>query len=140
MEKNGENSEMQAVRRKRRLEHWQILAIMLITYDFIALMAAYFLALWGRFDFVYSQIPQAYLGRYEGFIAWYALGSVVLFWLFKLYNSMWRFASFGELIRILLASLLTSILHAVLITAIFGRMPITYYLWGMKKTVTATYR
>ena len=129
MEKNEKNGQAQP-KRKRRLEHWQIMAGMLVAYDFIALISAYFIALWGRFDFVYSQIPARFLYNYERFIAYYAIGAIVVFALFRLYNSMWRFASFTELVRITMVSLLTSVLHAVLLTAIFGRMPITYYLWG----------
>ena len=124
MEKNEKNGQAQP-KRKRRLEHWQILACMLVAYDFIALISAYFIALWGRFDFVYSQIPARFLNNYERFIAYYAIGAIVVFALFRLYNSMWRFASFTELVRITMVSLLTSVLHAVLLTAIFGRMPIT---------------
>ena len=36
---------------------------------------------------------------------------VVVFFVFKLYNSLWRFASIGELSRIFLASIVTTIFN-----------------------------
>ena len=37
-------------RKKRKLEHWQVIALYLMIYDVIAVNAAYFLGLWFRFD------------------------------------------------------------------------------------------
>lgn len=34
---------------KWQIEHWQIISVSLMAYDFIAVCAAYFLALWLRF-------------------------------------------------------------------------------------------
>ena len=99
--------------------------------DLIAVVAAYFLVLWVRFDFVFSQIPERYLTPFMRFIPFYAAGSLLIFWLMRLYKSMWRYASFTELIRILEASAITGILHAVGITLIFIRMPLSYYFGGV---------
>ena len=40
---------------KHAIEHWQIIAVFLAIYDFVAVCAAYFLALLLRFHFVTSQ-------------------------------------------------------------------------------------
>ena len=117
--------------RAGRLEHWQIMTALLICYDFVALHAAYFLALWGRFDFVFSLIPQNYLLAYQRFITAYAVVSIILFWLFRQYRSMWRFVSITDMVRTVEVSFLCSVLHAILITLLLERMPITYYVWGM---------
>ena len=117
-------------RRARLFEHWKVLAVLLILYDIVAIHAAYFLGLWLRFDFVFSSIPEKYLRAYALFISGYAVVSVVVFMFFKLYRSMWRFASYAELVRTFLASVMMSAVHAVLITVIFGRMPFSYYLTG----------
>ena len=37
-------------RGSRRLEHWQLIALLLMVYDFAAVNLSYFLALWFRFD------------------------------------------------------------------------------------------
>ncbi len=118
-------------REKRILEHWQIIAILLVIYDIVAIHLSYFLTLFLRFDGRFSVIPPEYLDPYYRFITLYAVGCVIVFWRFHLYQSIWRFASYVELTRLLMASILTSVLHAVLITVFFYRMPLSYYLGGM---------
>ena len=116
---------------RHKLEHWQVISILLMIYDIIAIHAAYFIALWGRFDFVYSEIQENFLYNYLHFITPYAIGCIVVFWFFKLYRSMWIYASYTELTRTIAACFITSVFHTILITVCYGRMPITYYLWGM---------
>ena len=116
--------------RRFRLEHWHIISLLLLFYDFIAIHAAYFLALWARFDFIFSHINAQYLLHYRHFITAYAVCCLAVFWIFKLYRSVWRFASYAEFIRTFAASLLMSLLHAAGITLLCGRMPVTYHIFG----------
>ena len=118
------------LRQSRRFEHWQIISVALMLYDFVAVCGAYFLALFLRFDCVYSAIPAQYIGPYNKFILPYAAGCIVVFLLAKMYNSVWRYASYTEFVRTLAGSLLTSVVHTVLITVLLHRMPISYYLLG----------
>ena len=115
---------------KLRIEHWQMISALLMLYDYMAIAASYFLALWLRFDGSYSAIPGNYLGYYIRFTFIFGIVAVAIFAAFRLYNSMWRYASFVELQRILLASVLVSVLHTAGIWLIFDRMPISYYLLG----------
>ncbi len=115
---------------KHIIEHWQIIAILLALYDFVAVCAAYFLALFIRFDGIYSEIPDYYLQPYNTFILPFALGSIVIFVLFRMYSGMWLFAGYSELVRTFLGSLVSSIVHSILITALVMRMPLSYYLLG----------
>ena len=110
--------------------HWRIVAIYLMIYDFIAINGAYFFALWIRFDCRYSLIPLEYLNAYIKFIPIYSVFSILLFWFLKMYNSLWRFASYNELSKVFLASIITFIFHTVGITLLFQRMPLTYYIFG----------
>ena len=114
----------------RRFAHWQIVSVALMLYDFAAVCGAYFLALFLRFDCVYSAIPWMYIVPYNKFILPYAAGCIVVFLLARMYNSVWRYASYTEFVRTLAASLLTSVVHSVLITVLFRRMPVSYYLMG----------
>ena len=107
-----------------------MMAALMVLYDIVAIHCAYFFALWGRFDFIFSKIPMGYYNSYRNFITIYSLICVVVFWLFHLYSVVWRFASYQELERIFLSSAIMSVGHAVCITLIFGRMPLTYYIWG----------
>ena len=118
-------------RNRYQLKHWHMIAVLLIAYDVIAINMAYFLALWFRFDCIFSKIPQNYYDSYLKFAPIYSIFCVVIFWILRLYQSVWRFASYSEMIRIIIATIVTSIIHIVGITALFGRMPISYYLVGM---------
>ena len=125
------NNKGKLFKKAHKIEHWHVLAVLLMCYDIVAIHAAYFVALWGRFDFIFSRIPDIYFIPYRNFITWYALACVIVFWFFSLYKSMWRFASYTELLRTFEASFLMSVIHSVAITFLLGRMPLTYYLWGM---------
>jgi FlaA1/EpsC-like NDP-sugar epimerase len=116
---------------KTKQRRWPLPAVLLAVYDFTAIHIAYFAILWIRFDCVFKSIPDTFLVPYSRFITVYALCCLAVFWLFRMYNSIWRFASYTELSRILLASVLTSVAHIVLITVLFRRMPMTYYIGGL---------
>ena len=125
---NTDNGE--APDRRRRLEHWHVMAACLMICDVIAVCLAYFLALWLRFDCIYSRIPQVYRVSYALFILPYALVAVGVFWAFHMYRGMWRYAGYSELVRTFLGSITASLLHTVAITLIFQRFPLSYYIWG----------
>jgi FlaA1/EpsC-like NDP-sugar epimerase len=115
---------------KIRVEHWQKIMIFLIFYDVAAVSFSYFIALILRFDLRFSQIPATYLNPWMKFAPIYAVMCLLIFWFFRLYQSIWQFASLTEFIRITEASALASLLHIILITLLFQRMPISYYIMG----------
>ena len=98
---------------KRFLEHWQMMAACLIICDVISVCLAYFLALWLRFDCVFSLIPQDYWVTFAIFIVPYTLVALGIFWAFRMYRGMWRYASYTELVRTFLGSVTASVLHSV---------------------------
>ena len=113
-----------------KLEHWQIISLLLSAYDYVAVIGAYFLALWLRFDGRFSAIPEQYMTPYIRFVFPFGLLCLGIFALFHLYRSMWRYASFTELERTFAASVAASVLHSIGITVFCARMPISYYLLG----------
>lgn len=116
---------------KKRIEHWQVVSMALAGYDAIAIMLAFFLALWFRFDCRYSMIPKEYLGSYVKFIGIYVVFSLFVFWRLHLYNSIWRFASYNELIRMVFATGISFVFHCAGMRIFFGKMPISYYFFGI---------
>ena len=107
------------------------IVFLLMVYDFIAVHLAYFLALWVRFDFVYSHIPIECLDAYIGVTTLYSLVCIAVLWLFGLYNLVWRFVSYIELVKTFFASVLLSTVHSIWITAAFMPMPMAYHFGGM---------
>ena len=123
-----------------RLEHWHLMAGLLMLYDIIAVNAAYGFALWLRFDCRYSAIPAAYLDAFLRTVPWYTVACLVVFFALRLYNSIWRFASFNEMLRVGTAAAATVVAQLVCSTLVMllsvkskdiSRMPISYYIVGM---------
>lgn len=139
--------------RKPRLEHWQVIAVYLILYDIVVVNAAYFFALWVRFDCRYSAIPKEYLSASLMFAPVYTVFCIALFWRLRLYKSIWKFASYSELARVSGANIAASLFYVAGSTVLChlaqggfisygrfkdqlpknipGRMPISCYVIGM---------
>lgn len=116
--------------RKKKFEHWELIALYLVAYDIVAVNFAYFFGLWLRFDLQFSHIPQDYLSSFLQFTPVYTIFSIIVFYRLRLYKSLWRFASLSELNRIVCASAITSLFQIVGITVFCQRMPVSYYLIG----------
>ncbi len=114
-----------------RLRHWHLITAFLVVYDAVAVNLSYFLALWIRFECRLSSVPQKYLDAYISFIPVYTIVSIVVFAFCKLYKSIWRFASYTELMRIVAAVCITGAVHTAGITFLYCRMPVTYYCFGI---------
>ena len=112
-------------------EKWWKTAILLVLWDFLAIHAAYFLALWLRFDCRFTQIPKYYLTYYCRLITVYAVYCVVLFWLARLYHNVWRYVSINELFQYLGTSIVASLIYSIAVSLIVGRMPLSYHILGM---------
>ena len=116
--------------KKRKIEHWQIIAIYMMIYDAIVVNGSYIIALWLRYDCQFNQIFAPFYEAWIRFAPFYAAFCLILFWKMRLYQSMWRYASYNELSRVTVASVIASVVHTVGITLVFVRMPYSYYLMG----------
>jgi len=115
----------------RKMEHWEVITLLLMIYDFVAVVVSYCAALLIRFDFRFSMIEKQYLHAYYKSILLYAGFCVVLFWFMRLYKSIWRFASYTELLRVSVATAISGIVYIVALTVFVQRMPVSYYLIGI---------
>lgn len=111
-------------------EHWQSIAALLVLYDAVAVNLSYYIALWFRFDCRHQMIPAVYLDSWLYFTPIYTVFCILIFWKFRLYQSVWRFASYTELNRIVISSVITAVVHAAAITLLFHPMPMLYYCFG----------
>lgn len=116
--------------KKIHLEHWHFIAFGLSIFDLLAVTLSYLTALWLRFDLNFSKIDTYYLNAWIYFAPVYAVFCLCVFWKLRLYKTIWRYASYNELIRIVAASAICFVFHTVAITIFYYRMPISYYLMG----------
>lgn len=114
-----------------KMEHWKAISIYLVVYDVIAINFAFFFGLWLRFDLQFSKIPREYFSAFLKFAPFYTVFTILVFAFRHLYNSLWRFASFNELTRIIEATVITGIFHIIGITVFVLRMPLSYYIIGI---------
>ena len=111
--------------------HWQNVAMLLTIYDIISVNLAYFLALWLRFDCKFTKIAHVYLSAWSKFAPIYAIFCLIIFWKSRLYKSIWRYASYTELMYLITATVITGMFHTLFITILYRRMPISYYCVGI---------
>mgnify|MGYP004533728477 FL=1 len=129
--KEQKNQPEDMIQDKGERRHRNIMMVYLILYDAIAINFSYFFGLLLRFDFKFSSIPPEYFQSFLKFTPFYTVITIVIFHMLRLYNSIWKYASFTELSRILLATGITSLIHIVGITTLVLRMPISYYMVGI---------
>lgn len=111
------------------IRHWHVVTGVLVIYDAITIAASYFLALLLRFDFHYSTIPAEYLSPYKKLILLYVAICIAIYAWMRLYKSIWRFASYDELLRVIKATILTALIHIAF--SLYARMPVSYYMMGI---------
>ena len=127
---NNRGRNMNGIKGKLTIAHWKVIAIYLMIFDVVAINFSYFFALFMRFEFSYKSIPQEYFMAYLKFAPIYTVFTIVIFYVLRLYSSLWRFASFNELNRVVGASAITTVFHWIGITVLFSRMPMSYYITG----------
>ncbi|MFR4506251.1 MAG: polysaccharide biosynthesis protein [Catenibacterium sp.] len=123
---------------KRKFEHWQVVRLLLMVYDFAAVILSFGIALWLRFDCKVTSVEPQYLTTYTKTIIIYALFCLVVFWFLRLYKSIWRFASYSELLRVILATVVTGVIYTGSLLVFNLHMPISYYVIGITVQFIAT--
>ena len=104
--------------------------ILLIVLDIISIFGSFFLGLWLRFEFHFSDIVKEFLQGYLSFCMVWSLLFIAVMGLFGLYRSIWRFASMDELLRIMCAYLVLAIVCLSYLLAGYHVMPYSFYVLG----------
>ena len=104
--------------------------ILLILFDVIIVCLAYGIALWFRFDGRISLIPEQYTHGWLVMCPILAVGCVAIFFLFRLYDSIWRYVSYNEVIRVGIGVLAVLLLNIIVSLVFYFRMPMSYYAMG----------
>ncbi len=120
--------------------------IALVLMDIMSIVVASFVAIYIRFDFKFNGIPGEYLIKFEHILPYNILLTLLFFTIWKLYKSVWRYASATELINIVFATTCASVAQTVLCRVINEGMPRSYYvlywflLFGMTCLIRFSYR
>lgn len=116
------------------MEKWKLQwihkALLLCVADALIIIGSYFMALFLRFDFQMDAIPQEYLAGYLWSMPFWIVSTIVVYYIYKLYHSIWAFVSITELKRIMMVDLV--LIPVYMIGALFMElhMPKSYYFMG----------
>lgn len=89
--------------------------------DTFLLNACVYLSLIMRFDVGIVSIEPQYISNYVENMLPYTIISLIIFWLFRLYHSLWQYASIAEVYRIAEACIIVEVVH-FLSNKIMGNM------------------
>lgn len=102
--------------------------IALLIMDTMSIVIASFAAIYIRFDFQFNAIPKEYMAKFE-YILPFNIGFTILFFvIWKLYKSVWRYASATEMLNIVFATCCASVAQFVLCQLTNQKMPRSYYI------------
>ena len=101
----------------------------LAVYDVFAVVVSSLLALLLRFEGKYNEIPQEYIDRSLQYISIVIVVTLVIFYVMRLYGSLWTYAGATELMNIVIASSLSAGIQMGVIVLMDMRMPRSYYVF-----------
>lgn len=102
--------------------------LFLIILDVIFINVVSFLALIIRFDFRISQVPIYYSEAVLSYVLFNTLITIAIFALFRLYNSLWKYAGIDELTNILFACVVAGAVQLVVMHFILHiHLPRSFY-------------
>ena len=74
--------------------------IFIMMLDVLATVVSFFLGLWFRYDFSFAEIRPVHMEGFLSAIGLWCVITLLVFWIFRLYNSIWAFVSTPEVFRI----------------------------------------
>ena len=117
-------------------KNWIMRAMVIALCDALIIAVSFLVGFLLRFDFEFPTILEQYQTAYITIVPVAALITIVVFFAFKLYHSIWRFASVNELERLLGAWLLLTFLSVVFViidfkVTGFRHIPISVWMMGL---------
>lgn len=112
-------------------KQWVFRALVLAFVDMCIIAISFFFALMIRFEFSYSHIPLSFLEGYLHIVPLFMVISLVVFYIFRLYHSIWRFASINEFMHIIGAFLVLTVLCVIIHEVYEIKMPYAFWIIGL---------
>lgn len=100
--------------------------IALVIMDIMSILLVSFAALYIRYDFSFQDIDPLFFKHCENLLIPNIIGTLIFFVIWKLYRSVWRYASANELVNIVGATVCASLAQFVYCKFTDNRMPRSY--------------
>ncbi len=111
--------------------------VLLVIWDILCINACSYLALFMRYDLniqrfmksgITADYPLGYVATLQEMMLFNTITTLVVFALFRLYTSLWRYAGMGEVLNIVLACGVSGVIHFLSIFGTYRRMPRSYFV------------
>lgn len=99
-----------------------------LLYDIFTIILASGLALLLRFEFSFDKVEAQYIDMMWQMLPATVIITIVFFWIFRLYNSVWSFAGMVEARNVIVASLVSVVVCSVLMYGNGNNMFRSYYV------------
>ena len=132
-----------------------IYRFLLLIWDAVCINLCSYAALFIRYELKWDKFiksgmsidyPHGYITTLQEMMIVNTLLTLIVFTLFRLYNSLWRYASLSEVINIALACGISTVIHFLTVFGTYRRLPRSYFfiyfmlLFFMTLTVRFSYR
>ena len=114
-----------------------VFRILLVVWDIICINMCSFLALMMRYDLSFwrvqiagitSEYPQGYLQTIIDLAIINTIITMVVFAVFKLYHSLWRYAGINEFLNVIFACIVSGVLHFLTVFGTYHQLPRSYFV------------
>ena len=92
---------------------YRIRAFLLLILDIIAIIASSFIALSLRFEFHFNMVDIQYVETLYRYLPINIVCTIIIFFLLRMYASLWKYASVRELSNVVIASILSGVVQLI---------------------------
>lgn len=101
--------------------------LFLVVLDILIINITSFMALWTRFDFRIGNIEPRYISELLEYLPINTIITLGIFWIFRLYHSLWEFASVDELMNIIFGTTASEIIQYTGMRFMHIEIPRSYF-------------
>ena len=85
----------------------------LIIYDIISIIVASYVAILMRYEFSLDEIPEYFLDPVNSFLPINIIITIIVFYVFRLYDSLWAYAGEREMQNLVMACVISGVINAI---------------------------
>ncbi len=121
------NHREKSVKKEHDLQLW-VRVGMLMIFDALAVYLSGFLALFIRFECSFDKIETRCIESVYDYVIINAICTIIIFYFFRLYTSLWKYASVQELCNIVFAVVISGVVQFVGMHITHAYVPRSYYI------------